>query len=49
MTENKRLPLGSEKHGGYSGGTSADKVKPPAKLPSGSIKAPKAQKPQSDK
>jgi hypothetical protein len=39
MTENKGLPSGEEKRGGYSGGAPAKDVKPPARVPSGTITA----------
>ena len=41
----KQLPSREEKRGGYSGGTLAKNVKPPAKLPSGTIKAPNVKNP----
>jgi hypothetical protein len=41
----KHLSSGEEKRGGYSGGTPAKNVKPPAKLPSGTLKAPKVKQP----
>jgi hypothetical protein len=40
MAEDRRLPAGDEKRGGYTGGTSADKVNPPIKVPSASVNAP---------
>jgi hypothetical protein len=38
--DRRRLPSNDDKRGGYSGGTSADNVKPPSQVPSGSINAP---------
>jgi hypothetical protein len=42
MAKSSRASSGTLKRGGYTGGSPAASVKPPAKVPSGAIKASKS-------